>query len=72
LRQSIRAVLQAAIRHRGSSISDYRDPCGKPGRFAPLHRVYQRHGTPCLSCGTPIRRIVLGQRGTHFCPACQR
>ena len=72
LRRSIRAVLQSAIRHRGSSISDYRDPCGKPGRFVPLHRVYHRQGAPCVSCGAPIRRIVLGQRGTHFCPACQR
>jgi len=72
LRRSIRAVLQSAIRHRGSSISDYRDPCGNPGRFVTLHRVYHRQGEPCVSCGTPIRRILLGQRGTHFCPACQR
>jgi formamidopyrimidine-DNA glycosylase len=70
--RAIRAVLREAIRHRGSSISDFRDPCGAPGRFAPLHRVYHRHGEPCLRCGGPIRRIVLGQRGTHFCPVCQR
>ena len=72
LRRAIRAVLQAGIRHRGSSISNYRDARGQPGRFVALHRVYHRHGKPCLSCGTPIRRIVLGQRGTHFCPTCQR
>jgi formamidopyrimidine-DNA glycosylase len=72
LRNGIRAVLSAAIRHRGSSISDFRDPCGRPGDFAPLHRVYQRHGEPCAVCRTPIRRVVLGQRGTHFCPSCQR
>lgn len=72
LRRSIRAVLDAGIRHRGSSISDFRDPCGEPGHFAPLHRVYHRHGKPCVVCKTPIRRIILGQRGTHFCPACQR
>ncbi|RPI04402.1 MAG: bifunctional DNA-formamidopyrimidine glycosylase/DNA-(apurinic or apyrimidinic site) lyase [Zetaproteobacteria bacterium] len=72
LRNGIRAVLSSAIRHRGSSISDFRDPCGEPGRFAPLHRVYRRHGEPCVVCRTPIRRIVLGQRGTHFCPTCQR
>ena len=72
LRRSIRAVLEAGIRHRGSSISDFRDPCGEPGHFAPLHRVYHRHGEPCVTCRTPIRRIVLGQRGTHFCPTCQR
>jgi formamidopyrimidine-DNA glycosylase len=72
LRRAIRVVLQAGIRHRGSSISNYRDACGEPGRFVALHRVYQRHGEPCVSCGTRIRRIMLGQRGTHFCPRCQR
>jgi formamidopyrimidine-DNA glycosylase len=72
LRRSIRTVLEAGIRHGGSSISDFRDPCGEPGHFAPLHRVYHRHGKPCIVCTTPIRRIILGQRGTHFCPACQR
>lgn len=72
LHRAIRVVLEAGIRHRGSSISNYRDACGEPGRFAALHRVYHRHGKPCRLCGTPIRRIVLGQRGTHFCPTCQR
>jgi formamidopyrimidine-DNA glycosylase len=68
----IRRVLAEAVRHRGSSISDYRDACGNPGQFAVRHRVYHRHGTPCGVCGTPVRRILLGQRGTHFCPRCQR
>jgi formamidopyrimidine-DNA glycosylase len=72
LRQSIRLVLREALRHRGSTISDYRDACGNPGEFTPRHRVYQRHGMPCRTCGTPIRRILVAQRGTHFCPACQR
>jgi formamidopyrimidine-DNA glycosylase len=72
LRRSIRAVLRAGVRHGGSSISDFRNPSGEPGDFAPLHRVYHRHGQPCLTCHTPIRRIILGQRGTHFCPACQQ
>ena len=72
LQRAIRQVLRSGIRHRGSSIANYRDPCGQPGRFVALHRVYHRHGKPCLSCGTPVRRIVLGQRGTHFCPTCQR
>jgi formamidopyrimidine-DNA glycosylase len=70
--RALRAVLEAGIRHRGSSFSDYRDAAGRPGRFVRLHRVYQRQGRPCPRCGTPIRRITLGQRGTHFCPACQR
>ena len=72
LRRAIREVLQAGIRHRGSSISNYRDACGQPGRFVALHRVYHRHGKPCVRCGSVIRKIVLGQRSTHFCPTCQR
>lgn len=72
LLRALRAVLQAGIRHRGSSISDYRDASGNPGRFVRFHRVYHRHGQPCPRCGSPIRRIWLGQRGTHFCPTCQR
>ncbi len=70
--RSIRAVLRAGIRHRGSSIANYRDAAGEPGDFASRHRVYHRQGQPCVRCGTPIRRIVLGQRGTHFCARCQR
>ncbi len=72
LRRAIRRVLEAGIRHRGSSIANYRDACGQPGRFVALHRVYHRHGEPCHRCGSVIRRILLGQRGTHFCPTCQR
>ena len=71
LREAIRAILAAGIRHGGSTISDYRRPNGEPGLFVIRHRVYHRHGKPCTVCGTPIRRIVLGQRGTHFCPVCQ-
>jgi formamidopyrimidine-DNA glycosylase len=72
LRRAIRAVLRAGIRHRGSSIANYRDACGQPGRFVALHRVYHRYGQPCLSCRSLIRKIVLAQRSSHFCPTCQR
>ncbi len=65
-------ILQLAIRHRGSSISDYVDASGERGGFQQLHNVYGREGQPCPRCQTPIRRIVLGQRGTHYCPRCQR
>jgi formamidopyrimidine-DNA glycosylase len=71
LRRAIRTVLRAGIRHRGSSISDYRDAEGRPGHFVLLHRVYARAGQPCLVCGRPVTRILLGQRGTHFCRHCQ-
>ncbi|HYZ86000.1 MAG TPA: bifunctional DNA-formamidopyrimidine glycosylase/DNA-(apurinic or apyrimidinic site) lyase, partial [Bryobacteraceae bacterium] len=65
-------VLRAAIGDGGSSISDYVDGEGRRGSFQDRHAVYGREGKPCISCGTPIRKIVLAQRGTHFCPRCQR
>ncbi|MBV9251700.1 MAG: bifunctional DNA-formamidopyrimidine glycosylase/DNA-(apurinic or apyrimidinic site) lyase [Acetobacteraceae bacterium] len=69
---SILEVLQQAILHRGSSISNHVDARGEPGSFQHSHAVYGRAGKPCPRCGTPISRIVLGQRGTHYCPRCQR
>jgi formamidopyrimidine-DNA glycosylase len=72
LHRNIHDILQLAIRHRGSSISDYVDAAGERGGFQQLHNVYGRVGEPCPRCQTPIRRIVLGQRGTHYCPRCQR
>lgn len=72
LHKTLLAVLQAAIRHRGSSISDYVDGAGEQGSFQNLHAVYGREGKPCPSCGAPIRRVVIAQRGTHYCARCQR
>ncbi len=69
---SIVEVLREAIEAGGSSISDYVDGEGRSGRFQLLHRVYGREGQACPACGTPVRRIVVAQRGTHFCPRCQR
>lgn len=65
-------ILSEAIRLKGSSISDYVDADGQRGNFQQQHQVYGRAGEPCPTCGTPIRRIVVGQRGTHYCPKCQR
>jgi len=65
-------ILATAIRLKGSSISDYVDADGQRGSFQEQHQVYGRAGEPCPICGTPIRRIVVGQRGTHYCPKCQR
>ncbi len=65
-------VLHRAIALGGSSISDYVDAEGRKGAFQLHHRVYGRAGLPCPRCGSPIRKIVLAQRGTHFCPRCQR
>jgi formamidopyrimidine-DNA glycosylase len=65
-------ILTTAIRLKGSSISDYVDADGQKGSFQLQHQVYGRAGGPCATCGTAIRRIVVGQRGTHYCPKCQR
>jgi formamidopyrimidine-DNA glycosylase len=72
LRKSLVEVLRNAIALGGSSVSNYVDADGVEGFFQLEHRVYQRTGQPCLVCATPIRRIVLGGRSTHYCPACQR
>lgn len=69
---AIAAVLSDAVRLGGSSISDYRDGTGKPGYFQIEHRVYDRGGQPCRSCGTSIRRLVLVGRSTFYCPRCQQ
>ena len=72
LYDAIRAVLREAIDAGGSSISDYVDAQGRAGFFQFSHRVYQRTGEPCVSCGTAIRRLLVTQRSSHFCPKCQR
>jgi formamidopyrimidine-DNA glycosylase len=64
---SIREVLEAGIRHNGASI----DWVYRGGEFQNHFRVYGRAGEPCPICGTKIERIVVGERGTHFCPQCQ-
>ena len=68
LRDSIRETLTRAIEKNGSSF----DWAYKGGHFQNEFSVYQRKGEPCPVCGTPVERIVLGQRGTHFCPKCQK
>lgn len=72
LHAAIREVLTEAVASGGSSVSDYVDAEGRRGWFQIQHRVYRRTGEPCLTCGAPIRRILVAQRGTHFCPRCQR
>ena len=72
LRDAIREVLAEAIEGGGSSISDYVDPDGRKGWFQLRHRVYQRTGEACVVCGAPIRRVVIAQRSSHYCPRCQR
>ena len=66
------AVLTEAIAAGGSSISDYVDAEGRKGFFQFSHRVYQRTGEPCVTCGTPVKRVIVAQRSSHFCPKCQK
>lgn len=72
LRTALKGVLEAAIRQGGSSVSDYVDAEGVRGFFQLEHCVYQRTGEPCLQCGSPIKRIVVAGRSTHYCARCQR
>ena len=72
LYRSVREVLREAIALGGSSVSDYVDADGEEGFFQLEHRVYGREGEPCLVCRTPVRRVVLAGRGSHYCPKCQR
>lgn len=72
LAAAIRAVLLAAIAVEGSSFDTfYRTPAGQPGRYQDDFRVYGRDGLPCRTCGRPIRKLVVAQRGTHVCTRCQ-
>lgn len=72
LHAAVRKVLRAAIKLGGSSVSDYVDAEGKKGFFQLKHNVYLRTGKPCRICATPIKRIIVGGRGTHYCPQCQK
>lgn len=69
---AIKEVLKEAIKLGGSSISDYVDADGEEGFFQLRHRVYGREGESCLVCKTPIKRVVIAGRSSHFCPKCQK
>ena len=68
LYRAVQKVLQEAISLGGSSVSDYVDADGEEGFFQLQHRVYGREGEPCLVCKTPIKRVVIAGRSSHYCP----
>ena len=68
LHQAIQTILQEGIRRNGASI----DWVYRGGDFQNHFRVYGRDGEPCPVCGTIIQKIIVGQRGTHICPNCQK
>jgi formamidopyrimidine-DNA glycosylase len=73
LYDSVRQVLQEAIAAGGSSVDDYVGANGERGFFQLQHRVYGREGERCLRCRkTPVKRVVIASRSSHYCPKCQR
>jgi formamidopyrimidine-DNA glycosylase len=72
LYMAVQEVLQEAISAGGSSVSDYVDADGEEGFFQLQHRVYGREDEPCLVCKTPIKRVVIAGRSSHYCPKCQK
>jgi formamidopyrimidine-DNA glycosylase len=72
LYEAIVQVLEEALGDRGSSFRDYVDSHGNAGAHHLKVKVFRRTDQPCYVCGTPIRRVKLGGRSTHFCPRCQK
>jgi formamidopyrimidine-DNA glycosylase len=72
LHKAVQEVLKEAIAAGGSSISDYVDADGEEGFFQLQHRVYGREGELCLVCRTPVKRVVIGGRSSHYCSHCQK
>jgi formamidopyrimidine-DNA glycosylase len=71
LHKAIVEVLEKGIRNKGASIRNYRCADGEAGRAQEEFAVAHREGSPCPRCGTTVTRIVVGQRGTYYCPRCQ-
>ena len=71
LHQAIIDVLQASIARGGTTFSDFLDLLGVSGNYGDAAWVYGRTAQPCRVCGTPIEKIKLGGRSSHFCPSCQ-
>ena len=72
LHTAVKEVLREAIKLGGSSVSDYVNADGEEGFFQLQHRVYGRESEPCLVCKTPVKRIVIAGRSSHYCPKCQK
>ncbi len=71
LHHALRQVLELGIAREGASIDSYVKPDGSKGEMQDAVKVFRRTDAPCYTCGTPIMRMVVGQRSTHFCPTCQ-
>jgi len=71
LRHAIEAALQAGIEAKGATIDDFRHVDGARGSFQDRFLVHRREGQPCPRCGTTIRKLTVGGRGTYVCERCQ-
>jgi formamidopyrimidine-DNA glycosylase len=75
LHSAIRSVLRQGVRNRGTSLGDgktnYNSLDGRRGRNQGILNVFRRTHAPCPICATPIQRMLVGQRSTHYCPRCQ-
>ena len=67
----IKKILKSAITNGGTSLRDFTNESGNPGYFKNKLHVYQRHGMPCYVCGETIKKKILGQRSSFYCPSCQ-
>jgi formamidopyrimidine-DNA glycosylase len=70
--ESVRAVLEDAVREGGTTLRDFVGGDGRPGYFQLSLRAYGRAGEPCGRCAAAIKKRVLGQRASYYCPGCQR
>ena len=70
--EGTRSVLRQAIAAGGTTVSDYKGVDGKEGAFQRELRVYGRKDEPCVTCNTPIKRVVQSGRATYYCPTCQK
>jgi len=68
---AVRRVLSEAITQGGTTLRDFVSPEGRPGYFQQRLKVYDRKGEPCTVCGEAVEGVVLGGRGTFYCPVCQ-
>jgi formamidopyrimidine-DNA glycosylase len=72
LAEQIKHVLTASLALNGTTSNNYLDVNGERGGFVDFLQVYGRTGLPCHTCRTPIKKITLAGRGTHYCPSCQK
>jgi formamidopyrimidine-DNA glycosylase len=72
LGEAIPKILKASIKNMGTTLSDYRNTKNVGGENQHYLKVYGQAGKPCKNCATPIEKLTIGQRTTHFCPDCQK